>query len=78
MLLQVILNQVYLVTSMIDLTLSTSFLLLFFSPIFGVGASNMQCTPLNNVVYDTAFNGCENNVVYILITVVLFIDCGYV
>ena len=67
-LVKVILNQVYLLHSLVGLTLSTSFLS-FFSPLFGVSASNMQCTPVNSVGYDTGFNGCENAVLHTYICV---------
>ena len=51
---------------MVDLTLSTSFVLLCFLPLFGLGASNLQCAPINNAGNDTVFDGCENDVLYIL------------
>ena len=43
---------------MVDLIIST--VMFFFSP-FGVTASNMQCKPRNNVIFDTVFSGCEND-----------------
>ena len=44
---------------MVDLTLPTTFYLLFFLPPLRVPASNMQGTPINNVGRDTVFSGCD-------------------
>ena len=33
----------------------------------------MRCTPINNVGYDTVFNGCENNVMYMCIYIYIYI-----
>ena len=54
---------------MVDLTQSTS----FFSPLFGVSAFNMQCTPVNSVGYDKVVNGCENCVIYVCIIYIRYI-----
>ena len=44
---------------MIDLTIPTTFYLLFFLPPLRVPASNMQGAPINDVGRDTVFSGCD-------------------
>ena len=66
-LLKVIPNYVYLVYSIVGLTLSTTFSFFLFSPLFEVSASNMQCAPINNFGYDTVFSGYENNYICIFL-----------